>query len=113
MRAATGERDQHAACIRSHDGHRQGSSAVHSGVANLLHASVCARASSSALSVSGARPPWRLRKVSIMHSITALRGSPVWLRRGSTRFCALVVPLSDSFSRPTRNTSSIRIASMS
>ena len=41
------------------------------------------------------------------------RGSPVWLRKGSTRFAALVVPLSDSFSRPTRSTSIIFAASMS
>src|SRR5690606_4008370 len=90
-----------------------GSSAVHSAVANLSRASASARDSSSARSTSGTRPPWRLRKVAIMCSITALRGRPVCRRSGSTRFRALVVPLSDSFSRPMRSTSSILFASMS
>ena len=45
--------------------------------------------------------------------ITAARGNPVWLRSGSTRLPALVVPLSESFSRPMRSTSSILVASMS
>ena len=35
----------------------------------------------------------------------ASRGSPVWLRSGSTRLVADVVPLSLSFSRPIRSTS--------
>ena len=62
---------------------------------------------------SAVSPPWRLRKLSTSTSITASRAMPVWLRRGSTRFCALVVPLSESFSRPMRSTSSILVASMS
>ena len=38
---------------------------------------------------------------------------PVWRRSGSTRFFALLVPLSDIFSLPMRSTSSILSASMS
>lgn len=48
-----------------------------------------------------------------MRSIMVSRARPVWLRSGSTRFLALVVPLSDSFSRPMRSTSTILSASMS
>lgn len=55
----------------------------------------------------------RLRRASIIRSTTASSGKPGWRRKGSTRFCALTVPLSDIFSRPTRSTSSIRTASMS
>ena len=43
----------------------------------------------------------------------ASRLMPVWERIGSTRLLALLVPLSDSFSRPIRSTSSILSASMS
>ena len=53
------------------------------------------------------------RKWATNASMTASRGSFVWERTGSTRLFALVVPLSDSFSRPIRSTWSILSASMS
>src|SRR5690606_12057609 len=91
----------------------QGTIAVHSGLENFSSTSRCAQASSSSRMPPAASPPWRVRKLSTRAAITASRVMPVWLRRGSTRFCALVVPLSDSFSRPMRSTSSILLASMS
>ncbi|MBB4902158.1 hypothetical protein FHS37_006250 [Streptomyces griseostramineus] len=92
------------------DGH--GTRAVHSGEANFVRASSWARASSSSVTLPSASP-YRARKESVIRSMTASRGRPVCRRSGSTRFFALFVPLSDSFSRPMRSTSTILSASMS
>src|SRR5690606_38352372 len=86
-RASQGIRDRH-----------QGTWAVHSGVENFSRAWRRACSSVASASWTGASGA-RLWKVCSMRSMMVLRARPVWLRSGSTRFLALVVPLSDSFSR--------------
>ncbi|MNY73220.1 hypothetical protein D3C86_2119590 [compost metagenome] len=84
----------------------------HSSRLNFSAASFSAAAYSSSEIVPGV-PPFSDTNVSFIRRMISSRGRPVWLRSGSTRFTALVVPLSLSFSRPMRRTLTIFSASMS
>ena len=80
--------------------------------AELLGDELLGAAYSSAV-ISPSVSPCSERNVSTIRSMISARLSPVWLRSGSTRLAADLVPLSLSFSRPMRSTSAMRSPSMS
>ena len=81
-------------------------------VSNFDSTSDSAAASSASVTWPGVAPVIST-KVSFIRSMISAREMPVWLRSGSTRLAAEVVPLSLSFSRPMRSTCVMSSPSMS